>query len=552
MKKNRFLSKISVVGLLLVTFFVNSAVLLAEPVVAGQDGALQVGAESQVQEVKDSSVAQQVDGSQRALELEQIAQLREAAIRKKEVKKNKLLSVIREQINSSQNDFQDISGNIAEVDDRLDTIQKQAKTLSDQMTLLDLQIKQTEGLILNVTMQVGETENELMILYSDMEVKKAEIENQKQMLVEYLQTLYEQESDVSDTTVDNSEISVAKLLFSDQTAGEQLKEIRYFSILENTGHEIFDKLEQMKKDMESDEKSLQEKKDKLGVLNERLVEEKRTLYVQKNAKQNLLKETKGQEKIYQEMLAESIRQQDQVQADMDMLTENLKLIERKASELGDKFNPDDYSSFFDFTKSSVYEYINSYKGDEDAFNPGWPVNPLRGITAYFHDSSYKSFFGIAHNAIDIRLAQGSVVRSPADGIVYRVRNNGYGYSYLIIAHKGGFMTTYGHVSEFKVQEGEKVFAGEAVALSGGTPGSKGAGLMTTGAHLHFEMTKDGKYVDPLYYLPLSVFPAGSLSAKYDDFIALEKPKVKRGDDLNKSANDSSTQEVGTQLLVQSS
>jgi hypothetical protein len=126
-----------------------------------------------------------------------------------------------------------------------------------------------------------------------------------------------------------------------------------------------------------------------------------------------------------------------------------------------------------------------------------------------------------------------------------VRDNGYGYSYLILAHAGGFMTVYGHVSEFRVAEGEKVFAGQIVALSGATPGTKGAGLMTTGAHLHFEVLKGGKYVDPLDYLPLSYLPLDTLPEKYRSRITGEATKVKRikGDEIVARNDDELTQMV---------
>jgi murein DD-endopeptidase MepM/ murein hydrolase activator NlpD len=46
-----------------------------------------------------------------------------------------------------------------------------------------------------------------------------------------------------------------------------------------------------------------------------------------------------------------------------------------------------------------------------------------------------------------------------------------------------------------------VSKGQVFALSGGMPGTTGAGFMTTGAHLHLEFSKNGAYVDPMKYLP---------------------------------------------------
>jgi murein DD-endopeptidase MepM/ murein hydrolase activator NlpD len=131
----------------------------------------------------------------------------------------------------------------------------------------------------------------------------------------------------------------------------------------------------------------------------------------------------------------------------------------------------------------------------------WPVDPELGISAHFHDDGYKKRFGFDHGAIDIPVEQGSVVYAAADGIVAKVSDNGMGFSSLSVDHGGGIATLYGHVSEFLVKEGERVRAGQPIVLSGGQPGTRGAGRVTTGPHLHFEVFVDGKKVDPLRYLP---------------------------------------------------
>lgn len=131
----------------------------------------------------------------------------------------------------------------------------------------------------------------------------------------------------------------------------------------------------------------------------------------------------------------------------------------------------------------------------------WPVQPQLGISATFHDSGYKARFGMEHEAIDIPVEQGSVIYSAADGVVTSVADRGMGFNALVIDHGGGVGTLYGHVSSFLVTEGQEVRAGDPVALSGGRPGTPGAGMFTTGAHLHFEVHRDGAAADPLDYLP---------------------------------------------------
>lgn len=131
----------------------------------------------------------------------------------------------------------------------------------------------------------------------------------------------------------------------------------------------------------------------------------------------------------------------------------------------------------------------------------WPVEPALGISARFDDPGYRARFGFSHRAIDIPVAQGSVVRSVADGVVEKISDKGMGFNSIVVRHGDGYATLYGHVSEFLVQEGDEVSMGDPIARSGGTPGTPGAGAVTTGAHLHLELLKDGEHVDPLSVLP---------------------------------------------------
>lgn len=131
----------------------------------------------------------------------------------------------------------------------------------------------------------------------------------------------------------------------------------------------------------------------------------------------------------------------------------------------------------------------------------WPVTPDEGLSALFDDGSYLKRFGIRHTGDDIPVAQGSTVFAAADGVVVSAQDNGKGFNALMIRHKNGIVTLYGHVSSYLVREGDQVLAGDPVALSGGLPGTPGAGWLTTGPHLHFEVRTDGQPVDPLLFLP---------------------------------------------------
>ena len=104
---------------------------------------------------------------------------------------------------------------------------------------------------------------------------------------------------------------------------------------------------------------------------------------------------------------------------------------------------------------------------------------------------------ITHTAIDIKADKTSVIKSAADGIVRSIVNDPrYGLT-VIIEHDDGYKTVYSNLltAEFVV-EGEEVKQGQTI----GTVGNTAAFESEMECHLHFELLKDGEYVDPSIYL----------------------------------------------------
>lgn len=130
----------------------------------------------------------------------------------------------------------------------------------------------------------------------------------------------------------------------------------------------------------------------------------------------------------------------------------------------------------------------------------WPA--YGRISAGFLNAAYRKFFGVPHHGADIVVAQGTSVAAAADGVVFLVRDGGTtGYTYVLVGHRDGYATLYGHLSAVAVAAGQDVNRGQVIGLSGGAPGTHGAGLMTTAAHLHFEVIQNGVNVDPISVLP---------------------------------------------------
>lgn len=114
--------------------------------------------------------------------------------------------------------------------------------------------------------------------------------------------------------------------------------------------------------------------------------------------------------------------------------------------------------------------------------------PLRGlITARFNAKNN-------HLAVDVVGKQGAPISSVLDGtVVFSGWTTETGYS-IFIQHENNIISAYKHNAELLKDVGEKVKAGEVIAIMGNS------GELTTGPHLHFELWHNGTALDPETYI----------------------------------------------------
>lgn len=99
-----------------------------------------------------------------------------------------------------------------------------------------------------------------------------------------------------------------------------------------------------------------------------------------------------------------------------------------------------------------------------------------------------------HKGLDIAAPLSSVIKSTAKGTVISIgiSNNGYGYQ-VLIEHKYGFSTRYAHMYFINVKKGQLVNKNQVIGFVGSTGKS-------TGNHLHYEILKNNKSIDPINFL----------------------------------------------------
>jgi murein DD-endopeptidase MepM/ murein hydrolase activator NlpD len=103
-----------------------------------------------------------------------------------------------------------------------------------------------------------------------------------------------------------------------------------------------------------------------------------------------------------------------------------------------------------------------------------------------------------HAGIDIASPSYQEVKAAKDGEVILARNSRTGYgNVVVLRHDRGWTTIYGHMNVIIAQEGESVRQGQAIGGVGSTGKS-------TGPHLHFELRQNGRPLDPMPHMPMTI------------------------------------------------
>jgi murein DD-endopeptidase MepM/ murein hydrolase activator NlpD len=98
-----------------------------------------------------------------------------------------------------------------------------------------------------------------------------------------------------------------------------------------------------------------------------------------------------------------------------------------------------------------------------------------------------------HEGMDFTAKTGTPIYATGDGVVARADNTASGFgNHIVIRHGFGYETLYGHLSRYKCRVGQRIQRGDVIGYVGSTGRSEGP-------HLHYEVHKNGKVVNPLNF-----------------------------------------------------
>lgn len=124
----------------------------------------------------------------------------------------------------------------------------------------------------------------------------------------------------------------------------------------------------------------------------------------------------------------------------------------------------------------------------------WPLNTAGRISSRFGTrTSPTEGASSNHQGVDIAVSEGTPIVAAGDGTVVTATYSSSAGNYIMLYHGNSLYTVYMHASKLAVEEGATVKAGSVIAYVGSTG-------VSTGAHLHFGISINGVYVDPLNYV----------------------------------------------------
>ena len=364
--------------------------------------------------------------------------------------KRKAIDDLKKQADLYQKSLNSKHQQVATLNYQVATIDQTITKLTLEKDALELQIQETNLKIQNTELKIQATEDSMNA--------------QRDRMADMVRTIF----------YADKKSNIVSVLATNDTLSDYVSQLQNMKTVQESLSNGLDTMTTLKIALVKNQGDLTSNKSELSTAQQTLDVKTGALVDQKSVKASLITETKGQETKYQQLLQDLRDQQTSINNDIVSL-------EQQARE---KLN----------------RQIKAGSTNLQSGPMAWPIDS-RVITAYFHDPDYPYRNVFEHPAIDIKTAQGTPIKAVAGGYVARAKDGGKGYSYIMLVHDSNLSTVYGHVSAIYVTEGTFVTQGQIIGLSGGKPGSPGAGPLTTGAHLHLEVRLNGIPVNPLNYLP---------------------------------------------------
>lgn len=279
------------------------------------------------------------------------------------------------------------------------------------------------------------------------------------------------------------------MIFSAESLGDFLNRSEYIEKISKYDKDLFSKFVETKNSTEIRRGVMESKVEEIAELKDQAATEKDALKSLKSSKKTEIEKlnsaitaTDSKAKTFREKVAKAEREVE------NLLLEKQKEIEkreaaRKAAEAKNGTGTDG---------TAADPAADTYPVNHGGLR--WPLRVPGRISSEFGSrTSPTAGASTNHQGIDIAVSAGTPIVAAGDGTVVTAAYSASAGNYIMLYHGNSLYTVYMHASKLAVSEGAQVKQGDVIAYVGSTG-------ISTGAHLHFGVSVNGAYVNPLNYV----------------------------------------------------
>ena len=366
------------------------------------------------------------------------------------------LAVTQADINALQSDADELDAKRKELESQLDSLSDDKAQALKRKELLDQQISNTSAQIANVEAQISEYEE--LITQTEAELADAEEreEAQYELFCSRVRSMEEQGT-----------VSYWSVLFKADSFTDLLSRLDFVNEIMDYDQRVIQDLQDLQQEITEKKESLEDSRSESEAAKAKLVSEKSTLDKQRADAVALVNEINANEAEYQSTL--------------DAIDAEEEAIQARIVELSRQLAAQQAASGQTTSNAALGGYI-------------WPVSSRRITSPFGNRNTGIAGASTNHKGVDIvGVYYSSEVHAAKSGtVIVSQYSSSYG-NYVVVSHGSGNTTLYAHMSSRSVSVGQWVDQGDVLGITGSTG-------ISSGPHLHFEITENGVRVDPLQYL----------------------------------------------------
>lgn len=350
--------------------------------------------------------------------------------------------------------------------DSVDDLKKKQKSLNEQIKNTQNEIKAIEQQTKDVSKQIADLDVKMDSATNELDKVEKELENLEKNIEKSTAELKEAEEKIGDkkdtfnkrlrVMYKNGNVGYLEVLLSSANIKDFLSRQDMIKAIAKHDTELIEYMKEQRDIIETKKTELEMQKNAVQVSKTKLEARRRDLAKATREKEDLMGRLQKDKAAYEK--------------EYDKLNDYAKEIESQIVKLQRNTGP--------------------YSGGTMA----WPVPGYSRISSPYGYRIHPVFkTKKLHTGIDIPAPTGTKITAAQGGtVIYSGTLGGYGKT-IMLDHGGGIVTLYGHNSSLVVKEGQEVKKGDTIAKAGSTG-------VSTGPHCHFEVRKNGAYVDPIPWL----------------------------------------------------